>query len=256
MRIFEDHFSGKAKTYARHRPAYPEALYATLASMSPHWRLAWDCGTGNGQAALGLAGYFDRIIATDASAEQLALAQARSGIEYRVAPAEDPGIETGSAALITVAVAVHWFDLERFYAEVRRVLSPGGLLAVWCYSLPAVDPAVDEVLREFLRDTLADFWPEKFRYVLEEYRTLPFPFEELPAPPFTMDTQWSLEDLEVFLQSWSGTTAFQKQKGYDPVEELRPRLLTAWGNDGGVRTLRWKLFLRVGKPEASLTIGR
>ena len=247
MREFQDHFSGKAKTYVRHRPAYPGELYSHLASLSPHHRLAWDCGTGNGQAALGLAELFDRVVATDASAAQIALAPHRSGIAYRVTRAEDAGLETHSVALVTVAVAVHWFDLDRFYAEVRRVLSPGGLLAVWCYSLPEIVPAVDRILDHFLRETLSGYWPDGFQYVLDGYRSLPFPFEELVPPPLVMETPWSAADLIGFLQSWSGTTNFEKQRGYNPVEMIRRRLIEAWGTDGGVRSLRWKLFLRIGR---------
>src|SRR5512143_3911955 len=136
MREFEDHFSRRADTYNRHRPRYPDDLYSYLAYVAPHRRLCWDCGTGNGQAALGLAKHFDRVVATDGSADQISLAPGHPRVEYRVARSEDAGLATASAALITVAVAVHWFDLDQFYAEVQRVLSPEGVIAVWCYSVP------------------------------------------------------------------------------------------------------------------------
>ena len=118
MRKFEDHFSAKATTYIRHRPTYPDELFPYLGSLSPHRHLAWDCGTGNGQAAMGLAKVFRRVVATDASADQIALAPSRKGVEFRIARAEEAGLESRAVALVTVAVAVHWFDLEKFYAEV------------------------------------------------------------------------------------------------------------------------------------------
>jgi SAM-dependent methyltransferase len=247
MREFEDYFSRRAETYVRHRPTYPEELYAYLASIVPHRRLAWDCGTGNGQAALGLADHFDRIVATDASADQITQAPRHSRVEFRVARSEEAGLETRSAALVTVAVAVHWFDFDRFYAEVRRVLSPGGLIAVWCYSLPAIDPAIDAILEHYLRDTLSGYWPDRFRYVFEQYRTLPFPFKELAPPRFTMETDWDLSQVLGFLQSWSGTAMFEKQKGQNPIELIDEQLSGAWGIEDRKRNLHWRLFLRIGQ---------
>jgi SAM-dependent methyltransferase len=247
MRKFEDHFSRRAKTYVRHRPSYPEALYSYLASVAPHHRLAWDCGTGNGQAALGLADHFDRVIATDASADQIALAPYHSRVEYRVARSESAGLETRSAALVTVAVAVHWFDLDQFYAEVRRVLTPGGLIVVWCYSLPEIEPAIDRILERYLGEILSGYWPDRFHYVHEQYRTLPFPFEELTPPKFTMETVWDLTEVLGFLQSWSGTANYEKQRGHNPVDMIRPQLIEAWGEKTGERRLHWRLFSRAGQ---------
>ena len=247
MRKFEDHFSAKAETYIRHRPAYPDELFAYLVSLSPHRHLAWDCGTGNGQAALGLADFFRRVVATDASTDQIALAPSRKGIEFRIARAEEAGLESHTVALVTVAVAVHWFDLDKFYAEVRRVLSPGGVLAVWCYPLPEIAPAVDRILDGYLRETLSGYWPDGFRYVLDGYRSLPFPFDEVRPPSFSMETSWSAADIMGFLQSWSGTTNFERQRGFNPVEQIRPSLIEAWGAEVESRSLRWKLFLRIGQ---------
>jgi len=248
MSKFEDHFSSRAETYVRYRPTYPEQLYTYLASSAPHRRLAWDCGTGNGQAALGLAEHFDRIVATDASADQITRALYHTRVEYSVARAECAGLENRSAALVTVAVAVHWFDLDQFYAEVRRVLSPQGLIAVWCYSLPEIEPAIDRILERYLRETLSGYWPDRFRYVHEQYQTLPFPFEELTPPKFTMETIWDLAQVLGFLHSWSGTANYEKQRGQSPIELILPQLIEAWGAVGE-RSLQWNLFVRVGQVE-------
>ena len=247
MREFEDHFSRRAETYVRYRPTYPEELYSYLASIAPHRRLAWDCGTGNGQAALGLADHFHRIVATDASADQLALAPFHSRVEYRVSRSESVGLETSSAALVTAAVAVHWFEFDQFYAEVRRVLTPGGLIAVWCYSLPAIEPTIDRILERYYREILSGYWPDRFCYIHEQYKTLPFPFEELTPPKFTMETVWDLTEVLGFLQSWSGTANYEKQNGHSPIELIRPQLIAAWGDEARERTLRWNLFIRLGR---------
>ncbi|RPH36316.1 class I SAM-dependent methyltransferase [bacterium] len=245
MKSFEDHFSRRAQAYLRYRPTYPQELYSYLASVAPDHRLALDCGTGNGQSAIGLADYFDRVIATDASPEQLTLAPADSRIEYRVARAEDSGLAAHSVALVTVAVAVHWFDLKHFYAEVQRVLMTQGVVAVWCYSLPTIEPGIDAILKRYLREILSGYWPERFHYIKEQYRTLPFPFKELTPPRFTMETVWDLSEVLGFLHSWSGTVNYEKRNGYSPMDLIRPELEKAWGQTKE-RVLSWKLFPRVG----------
>jgi SAM-dependent methyltransferase len=247
MRQFEDHFSRVAETYVRSRPTYPDALFTYLASIAPHHRLAWDCGTGNGQAALGLASSFDRIIATDASADQLGHAPLHRRIEYRVARAEEAGIADHSTALVTVAVAVHWFDFDPFYAEVRRVLSPSGAIAVWCYSIPMIEPAIDAIIRAFAHEFLMPYWPERFTYVHERYTTLPFPFEELSPPRFTMTSEWDLATLLGFLKSWSGSASYLKETGKDPLERIVEPLERAWGAGGGRRAVHWTIHMRVGR---------
>jgi len=247
MRPFEDHFSRRAEVYVRHRPTYPAELYSYLASQAPHRRLAWDCGTGNGQAAIGLAEYFDRVIATDASAEQITLATQHKRVEYKLARAEDAGLETGSMALVTVAVAVHWFDFDLFYDEVRRTLSHEGLIAVWCYSLPTITPGINSILDNYLHNILGGYWPDRARHMIEEYRALPFPFEELKVPSFTMITHWDLFQVLGFLESWSGTARFEEKKGYSPIELIQPQLKEEWGAEATKRRLDWKLPLRVGR---------
>ena len=246
MRAFEDHFSSRATVYAQYRPAYPKELYAYLASLAPHHRFAWDCGTGNGQAALGLSDYFDHVVATDASNEQLAHAPQNPRVEYKAARAEESGLTGASAALVTSAVAIHWFDLDRFYAEVRRVLVPGGIIAAWCYSLPSTAEAIDAILKRLFHETLAGYWPERFHYVKEQYTTLPFPFQELAAPPFTMKTTWSLEQVLGFINSWSGATNYEKREGRSLVHLIEPEIARAWGSTSE-RTLTWQIFLRVGR---------
>jgi SAM-dependent methyltransferase len=247
MKEFEDHFSRRAETYVRYRPTYPKELFAYLASIAPHHRLAWDCGTGNGQAALALADHFDRVVATDASADQIVLAPTHNRIEFKVALSESSGLESGSMGLVTVAVAVHWFNFGQFYAEVRRVLTPGGIIAVWCYSLPAIALEIDPIIQRYFREILSGYWPERFHYIDEQYRTLPFPFPELTPPKFTIETGWDLTEVLGFLQSWSGTANYEKQTGRNPIALIRPELMKAWGPASAKRMLRWKLFLRVGR---------
>src|SRR5688572_3528667 len=158
---FEDHFSKQSEQYAQYRPHYPKELYAYLASIAPGHSLAWDCGTGNGQAAVGLAKYFDKVHATDASAEQISLAYRHDKVDYFVEPAEQVSLNTSSTDLVTVAVAVHWFNFEEFYREVKRVLKPKGILAAWTYYLTEISPEIDQLVFKYYAEIVKDFWPER-----------------------------------------------------------------------------------------------
>jgi len=247
MSSFEDHFSKQAGVYAQFRPQYPVELFDYLASISPHRSLAWDCGTGNGQAARELAGRFERVYATDASADQIAQAAPHERIEYRVERAEAVSLEPGSVDLVTVAMAVHWFDLEPFYQTVRRVVKPDGILAVWMYNLLEVDPSIDRILQHYFEDVVDGYWPERFHFIKESYRTLPFPFEELKPPDFDLRLEWDLDHLIGFLDSWSATQRYLKERGQHPLNLIWQDLSGAWGEPARRRPTRWPIYMRVGR---------
>jgi ubiquinone/menaquinone biosynthesis C-methylase UbiE len=244
---FEDHFSRQSQTYAQYRPTYPAQIYAYLASLTPEHALAWDCGTGNGQAALGLAEHYQKVHATDASADQIKLAYPHDRVEYHVEPAEHVSLPGSSADLVTVAVAIHWFQFDDFYREVRRVLKPEGILAAWTYHLTEISPQVDPLIERYYRKILAAYWPERIRYLEEKYRTIPFPFEEITPPPFAMEAMWDLNQFAGFLDSWSATQRYQAQHGHHPLEMLWPELVDAWGAENQARLVRWPLHFRIGR---------
>jgi SAM-dependent methyltransferase len=245
---FKDHFSGVAKVYAEARPRYQADLFAWLAGQCRGHDLAWDCATGSGQAATHLANHFAHVAATDASAAQIAAAEANPRIAYSVAPAEASGLETASADLVTVAQALHWFDIERFYAEARRVLKPGGVIAVWCYGVfRAADPAVDRAAQRFYSETVGPYWPPERVIVESGYATLPFPFEPIEAPRFEMITNWTLAELAGYWRSWSATARYQAATGLDPVTPLEAELEALWGDPAAPMRIDWPLSLRVGR---------
>ena len=244
---FADHFSAVAAGYAASRPHYPDALFGWLASLAPSRTCAWDAGTGNGQAATALAGHFDHVVATDASAEQITAAVPHPRVEYRVATAERSGLASGSLDLVTVAQALHWFDVSAFNVEVTRVLRPGGVLAVWTYALPVLgDAALDAELGR-LHDSVRAWWPAERRLVETGYRTLPFPFPELAVPQFDMTAQWDLDRLLSYVRTWSAVTRRRNATGADPLAAAAGALSLAWGRAAEVRTVRWPLSLRVGR---------
>jgi hypothetical protein len=242
---FKDHFSGHASDYAAARPDYPPELFAWLADMAPTRARAWDCATGNGQAAVALAAHFRQVIATDASAEQIANAVPHHGIEYRVAAAESPGIEAGSIDLVAVAQAAHWFDRPRFYAASREVLREGGLVALWSYGLFEIEPALDNLVGHFYRKTVGPHWPPERRLIDEHYATLDFPFAEISPPRFAMRRTWTRERVLAYLRTWSAVQRYRKSCGDDPVALIEPEFTDLWG-DRPEREVRWPLYLRVG----------
>ena len=245
---FADHFSSLAAEYARYRPHYPQELFTYLADLAPGKMLAWDCATGSGQAAVALAEHFECVIATDASAAQIDAATLHAGVVYRVSIAEDSGLPDQSVDLITVAQALHWLDLPRFYAEAQRVLTPGGILAAWSYGFQTVEgDAVEELLRHFYRDVVGPYWPAERALVDAGYRTLPFPFQEIDPPPFAMQADWPLAQLLGYLRSWSASARYITARGNDPVEDLARDIAPIWGDPERPRTVRWPLALRVGR---------
>jgi SAM-dependent methyltransferase len=243
--VFKDHFSKQAADYAKFRPRYPQKLFDYLGKIAPSRQVAWDCGTGNGQAAVGLASVFDYIIATDASERQIANAQSHEKVDYHVAPAENSGIEAETLDLIMVAQALHWFDLRRFYREVRRVLKNNGVFAASAYNLLHVDPAVDAIVNRYYYDVVGPFWPPE-RKLVEQFADLRFPFREVDAPKFEMTAQWNLDHLRGYLQTWSSTQRFIAAKGSDPLEQITDELRAAWGDSRKIRNVTWPLVLRIG----------
>lgn len=244
---FQDHFSKQAKQYAKHRPRYPKEIYNYLASLVPKHELAWDAGTGNGQVALELTNHFQQVIATDASADQIENAFPHNQIEYRTEPAEKTSINPKSVDLVTVGTAVHWFELDGFYQEVKRVCKPNAVVAVWVYNLPSIEPQVDNVLDMFTNKLLKPYWPEKLHYLFEQYRTLPFPFQEITPPKFTMQTEWNLDDLIGFLSSWSAIPIYLKAEGVHPLDRIMKDLKKSWGDSSQKKLVKWPLFFRIGR---------
>jgi SAM-dependent methyltransferase len=247
---FKDHFSKQAGDYAKFRPRYPQRLFEYLGSIAPSRQLAWDCGTGSGQAAVGLASVFDRVIATDASEKQISNAQPHERVEYHVAPAENRGVESETLDLIMVAQALHWFDLDRFYTEAQRVLKPDGVLAASAYNLLHIEPVIDEVVNRYYYEVVGPFWPPE-RKLVEQFANLLFPFHEIDPPKFEMTAQWNLNHLLGYLQTWSSTQRFIAARGSDPLEQIIEELRRAWGDSRQTRRVVWPLIVRIGRKPRS-----
>ncbi len=243
--MFKDYFSEKSEEYSKYRPKYPEELYSYLASISRQHRKAWDCATGTGQAAVSLSEYFSEIIATDASKTQIENAKKKSGVTYKVATAEKSGIESNSIDLITVAQAIHWFNVDAFSKEADRVLRDGGIVAVWTYNLLSVQQDIDEIIDYLYNSVLNKFWPKERKMVEDGYRYIQLPFKKMEAPAFHMSDKWNLSQLIGYLCTWSAVQKYQKSLGINPVELIYGQLIKIWGQPEKSLIVRWPLSVRL-----------
>lgn len=244
MENFKDYFSEHADAYARYRPTYPRDVFAYLASLVDEQDRAWDVGTGNGQAACALAEFFGHVIATDASRDQIAHAASHPHVEYHVAPAEAAPIANHSIDLILAAQAAHWFDLPRFYAEVRRVARVRAAIALLTYALPAIDPAIDPFVFGYANQIVGSYWPPERAHIDAGYLTLDFPFEEIDPPEFEIVQEWTAEDFLNYLGTWSSTRVYMRSHGSDPRSLIENDLAERWGRKP--RAVVWPIRMRVG----------
>jgi SAM-dependent methyltransferase len=241
---FKDHFSGHARHYAAHRPGYPPEFFDYLAAQCRAHDLAWDCATGNGQAARPLARRFRRVVATDASAEQIASAVPVDGVEFYVAPAEASALQAGSVDLVTVAQALHWFNTDRFFEEAERVLKPGGVLACWSYHHCSVNAECDAVIEAVFSD-VRDYWPPESEIVENRYRDITLPFREFAGGPFSMSVAWYVDDILNYMRTWSASRRFLAERGLNAVDAHAGELRSRWGD--GLRDVSWPIVLRIGR---------
>ena len=244
MSGFQDHFSRQSDDYAKHRPTYPPELFEFVASIAPAHDHAWDCATGNGQAARGLSAHFERVIATDASEQQIANAQPAERVEYRVATAEASGLQPRSVSAVTAATAFHWFDHERFADEVLRVAKPGAVVCVWAYAWSEMPEAPRTVLRERVSPLLEPFWADAVRRAWQGYGVFHFPFDEIEPPQFEVRRNWTADEFIAYASTWSAVQAFAEAHGYLPHEAHADAIREAWGDEP--QEIRWPLTMRVG----------
>jgi len=240
----KDFFSGHAKLYATFRPTYPKELYEFIFEHVREFSTAWDCATGNGQVAQHLSQHFKKVLATDISPQQLDNAIKYDNIIYSIQPAENTDFPNQTFDLITVGQALHWFDLEKFYTEVKRVAKPNSLLAVWGYSRCTVSPEIDKHFHHFYHHIVGPYWDSARKMVEEEYRTVSFPFPEIKTPTFTIQAAWSLVQFLGYLSTWSATQKYIKANGHDPVPDILEKIKLHW-ND--VLTVTFPVFLKLGR---------
>lgn len=256
---FKDLFSSNSKEYASSRPTYPRSLFEFLVGLVRYRNLAWDCATGNGQAAVFLSEHFEQVIASDASKEQIENAQPRDNIRYEVFPAEKTTLVDNSVDLITIAQALHWFDLDEFYKEVKRVLrkddnggdtNGSGVIAAWAYGLHSITTEIDDITHLLYEDILGSYWPKERKIVENKYQDISFPFQEIDMPVFQIELDWTLSELIGYLYTWSSVQKFIEKNNSDPIKQIYDDLAAAWGDKNTWykrRRVVWPIYIRVGR---------
>jgi SAM-dependent methyltransferase len=242
----KDFFSDHSKIYAAFRPTYPDDLYAFIFKHLTSKSVAWDCGTGNGQVAQYLSKYFEKVYATDISQQQIENAYQAQNIFYSVAIAEKTNFSDYQFDLITVGQALHWINTSEFYKEVNRTAKPGALLAVWGYALLNVEPEIDKLFLNFYHQTVGSYWDAARKLVEDEYRNIPFPFQQIQTPKLKFKVDWTLEQFAGYLTSWSATQKYIKVNGQDPVVPFI-RIIQKFWNPGEKKAVTFPLFLKLGK---------
>jgi len=242
----KDNFSAQSDKYAKYRPAYPSDLFEFLKLNIQDKLNAWDCGTGNGQVAYELAKMFDNVFATDISQSQIDNALQAGNISYSVQPAEKTDFDNGLFDLIVVAQAIHWFDFDKFYTEVRRTAKDNALLCVVGYGKLEISEQIDHVIADFYNNVIGKYWDKERKYIDHNYKTIPFPFDEIEAPNFANTQSWTLEHLIGYLNTWSAVKHFVKQNNYNPVDKLEKDIEQLWGNEQ-TRPIHFPLLLRIGR---------
>jgi ubiquinone/menaquinone biosynthesis C-methylase UbiE len=244
---FKDYFSSQAAEYAKFRPRYPDELFSYLGSITNEHKKAWDCAAGNGQAALSLTDYFDEVIATDASEKQIHNAIPHPKIKYRVAPAENNGIESSSVDLITVATAAHWLNLAKFYEEAKRTLKPEGTLAIWNYARSNVSEAVDSITDHYIDNIVGSYAAPDFWKGVNAETDIEFPFDRIKTPEFIIRQNWSFRDYVNYIMTWSPTQNYFKKNNSNPLELIFDDFKKAWGYENEKKEIIWKLTLKAAK---------
>jgi SAM-dependent methyltransferase len=244
-------FRGQAAVYRAARPEYPAELYAWLAAQAPARGLVWEAGAGSGQASVGLAEVFERVVATDVAAEQIGRARPHPRVRYAVGPEADSGLGSGAAHAVVAATAAHWFDLEAFWAEARRVLAPGGLVAVWSYGSHRVEGdeggAIDAATSRYSSEVVGGYWSAKLDHIQSRYATLPFPFDALAPPELRARKRVDLAGYMAYLGSWSASQRYREAHGAEPLDLARAELEAAWGDPMRRREVSWDIFMRAGR---------
>jgi len=244
----KDNFSRQADLYSKYRPTYPQELYDFILNKIAQRQAAWDCGTGNGQTAKELARYFEKVFATDISQKQIDNAVKTENIYYSIQPAEQTNFHDNKFDLITASQALHWFQFDKFNNEVKRVAKPGGWIAVWMYGLISITPAIDELLAvNYYKKKLGSYWDYERRFVDENYTTIPFPFCEIKTPEFQINYEWTIEELQGYLNTWSALQKYIADNQINPVDNLIKEIKPFWENEK--MRIVFPVHLRMGQIE-------
>ena len=239
-------FDDKSGLYASYRPHYPRVLFDFINETCKGKEKAWDCATGNGQAAQGLSRIFKEVEATDISKNQISEQMKLNNVRYSVQSAEETSFESSSFDCVNVAQALHWFDRSRFWKEVGRVLKPQGLFIAYTYSGSTINREIDETVEQFISQPIRPYWPENNRHCWNGYKDIEFPFEKIPVPSIVMEKSWTCSEYLNYLGTWSATRRCIDDIGDGFINEASIKIQDIWGGKDQVRTVRTRLSITAG----------
>ncbi|KAM0749433.1 S-adenosyl-L-methionine-dependent methyltransferase [Meredithblackwellia eburnea MCA 4105] len=249
-----------AVQYAASRPYYPPALYhhvisaATPFPSPPPDRTLLDLGCGPGLSTFSFLPHFARLIGLDPSPNMVNAANSilqekinagevhkHEQVQFLVGVGEDlkaVGVEDDTVDLVVAGQAAHWFDTTKVYAELARVLKPGGSMVFWGYGefyLPN-HPKSSALIPPYSAGTLGPYWQQPGRSIVE---SLLVPLALPPSPTFTSQTRsfflsdspsyvppspetthpllltqnWSLKEIEGYLKTFSAAHTYDEKHG-------------------------------------------
>lgn len=242
----KDNFSNQADLYAQFRPTYPAELYEFILRKVNHEQVAWDCATGSGQVAVELAKIFGLVEATDISQKQLNYAVPATNINYQVSLAEITPFPDNHFDLITVGQAIHWFNFDEFYKEVNRVAKPGAVIAIWGYGLIQAEKTINHAILDYYSYEIRPYWDIERVHIDNRYSDIPFPFSHVQEKSFEIQKEWTIAQLEGYLNTWSAIQNFIKQEGYNPVTHFIEKIKPLWPEGNQIMGFNFPVFLKCG----------
>lgn len=244
---YRDLFNINSELYSKARPQYPRELYEYLNSICSEHKLAWDCACGNGQVSKDLIKYFEKVYATDISENQIKNAPKIEGVEFLVQSSELTDFKDNSFDLICVAQALHWFDYDKFWPEVKRILKKEGIFAAFGYSWFSIEENIDLIIKEEVLEKINDYWAPQNKILWEHYRKISFPFIKLDTPNIEMVVEYDLNELFAYMQSWSATRLYIEKNGYDFYFKAYEKVKEIWGEQADKKKIKMDFCLLVGK---------
>lgn len=221
-------FNMDSNHYFKNRPRYPKELYQLIHKSSKDHQIAWDCACGNGQAAIDLVPYFSRIEATDINENQLKHSFQHEKISYSLQKSEKTNFPSRYFDAVCAAQCLHWFDLEEYFIEVKRVLKKQGLFACWGYSFFQIEDTLDAIIDSTLLKVIDPYWSENNRILHRRYADVRFPFKPIHGPEIRMTMNWDLNQFTSYLETWSAVKLYHERTSDSLIENVRQMLKKHW----------------------------
>ena len=243
----QSYFDFSSDVYSKGRPTYPPELYLWLSNQVKNQQCVWDCACGTGQVSIDLAAYFEQVEATDISESQIAEAIPHRKVNYKVSPSEVCEYPDQHFDAICVGQALHWFDLEKFWPEVKRTLKPGGIFACWGYSWLSVCPEIDDIINSQIMSKLKPHWPAQNRTLWNQYDDVTFPLEMLDVPEFELTFKWNAYRLFDYMQTWSAIRALEHEDATQVLADAWDAIIKVWQEPLEKREVTIPFFVKAGR---------